>query len=128
MLRTILICCGIVLLFDAAAASIAKAAGFPYMAFAIPELVMYVLMGFVLERTAGFGAPTIAPVTVAALIESTLGWWISVSLGVGHRPTEDLGLTAFSAVTAALLFTALGGVGMWIGYGFNRASRKSDVA
>lgn len=128
MLRTILICCGIVLAFDAAAASISRAAGLSYMDFAVPELAMYVIMGFVLERTAGFGAPTIVPVTIAAAVESTLGWWVSLAIGVGRPPTGDFGLTVFSAVTAALLFTALGGVGMWIAYGLSRASKKSDVA
>ncbi len=94
----------------------------------LPELLMYVTMGIVLERRVGFGSATMAPVTIAALLEVSAGWWISVSLGAGRAPIGGLGLMLFSAVTAGLLFTALGALGMWIGYGLSRASRKSDVA
>lgn len=128
MLRNVLICTAVVLIFDAAASSITKFAHIPYRDFMAPELAMYVIMGVVLQRIAGMGAPTIIPVAVAASIEVSIGWWISIAIGVGEAPTSHIGVTLFSAVTAALLFTALGALGMWIGYGLSRASKKSDVA
>lgn len=128
MLRNIVACCAIVLAFDAAASSIAKHAGFPYGYFAVPELAMYAIMGFVLERRTRFGMPTMLPVVLAACVEATIGWWISVAMGAGRAPLGDPELTAFSAVTAALLFTALGALGMWLAYGFKRPSKNSDVA
>jgi hypothetical protein len=127
MLRNILICCGIVLAFDAVASSVSKAAAIPYFDFVIPQLVMYVIMGCVLQRSAGMGAPTITPVLIAAIVEATLGWWISIDIGVGRRPTSHIGLTIFLTATVVLLNTALGALGMWIGYALNRASKKSDA-
>lgn len=128
MLRKILICSGIVLAFDIVASLITKFTGVPYRAFALPEDAMYLIMGAVLQRVAGFGAATMVPVTIAATVEVSLGWWISVAIGVGYRPTSHIDLTLFSAVTAGLLATALGALGMWIGYGLSRASKKSEVA
>ena len=127
MLRNVVACCAIVLAFDAIASSIAKGTGIAYSDFMLPEFAMYVIMGYVLQRRTGFGSSTMIPIVIAACAESTLGWWLSIEIGVGRRPI-DLGLTAFSAVTATLLFTALGAVGMWAGYGFKRASKNSDVA
>ncbi len=127
MLRNVVACCAIVLAFDAVASSIAKGLGFAYSSFMLPEFAMYVIIGYVLQRRAGFGAPTMVPVLVAACVESTLGWWLSIEIGVGRRPM-DFGLTVFSALTSTLLFTALGALGMWAAYGFRRASKNSDVA
>jgi hypothetical protein len=128
MLRNILVCCGIVLAFDAGASAISKAAAIAYFDFIIPQVAMYLLMGIVLQRVAGMGAPTITPIVIAAIVEATLGWWISIAIGVGRRPTSDIGLTVFSTVTVVLLNTALGALGMWIAYGLSRVSRNSDVA
>lgn len=128
MLRNILICCGIVLAFDAAASAISKAAAIPYIDFMIPQVAMYLIMGAVLGRVAGMGAPTVTPVVIAAIVEATLGWWISIAIGVGRHPTSHIGLTLFSTVTVVLFNTALGALGMWIAYGLSRASKKSDVA
>lgn len=128
MLRNILICCAIVLAFDSATSGISRATGVPYADFTLPEIAMYAVLGLVLERSAGFGAPTMLPVTIAAIVEVTAGWWISVEMGVGRRPTHHLEVTLFSAFVPALLCTAVGALGMWIGYGLRRASSKSDVA
>jgi hypothetical protein len=126
MLRNITICCGIVLLFDAVASAISKASGVAYFDFVIPQLAMYVVMGCVLQRSAGMGAPTIIPVLIAAVVEATLGWWISIAIGVGRPPTSHIGLTIFSTATVVLLNVALGALGMWIGYGLNRITRHGD--
>ncbi len=128
MLRNIFTCCGIVLTFDAVASAISKSTGIPYFDFVIPQFAMYLIIGLVLARVAGMGAPTITPVIIAALVEATLGWWISIAIGVGRRPTSHIGLTIFSTATVVLLNTALGALGMWISYGLSRASKKSDVA
>lgn len=122
MLRNILICCGVVLAFDTAASIISKTAGIRYFDFIIGQIVMYLVMGGVLQRVAGMGAPTIAPVIVAAVVEATFGWWISIAIGVGRHPTGHIGLTIFSTTTVVLLNTALGALGMWIAYGLTRAS------
>jgi hypothetical protein len=128
MLRNILACCGVVLAFDALASTISKTAGIPYFDFVVAQFAMYLIMGMVLGRVAGMGAPTIVPVVIAAIVEATLGWWISIAIGVGRRPTSHIGLTLFSTATVVLLNTALGALGMWIAYGLSRASKKSDVA
>jgi hypothetical protein len=125
MLRNITICCGIVLLFDTAASIISKAAHVAYFDFVVPQLAMYVIMGCVLQRTAGMGAPTIVPVLFAAFVEATIGWWISIAIGVGRPPTSHIGLTIFSTVTVVLLNVALGALGMWIAYALSRA--RHDV-
>lgn len=127
MLRNVVACCAIVLAFDAVASSVAKGIGFAYSSFMLPEFAMYVIIGYVLQRRAGFGSPTMIPVLLAAFVESTIGWWISIEIGVGRRPM-DPSLMVFSAAAATLLFTALGAVGMWASYGFKRASKNSDVA
>ena len=127
MLRTAVICCAIVLAFDAVTASIAKGFGIPYSDFSIPEFAMYVAIGFVLQRRAGFGAPTMLPIVIAAFTESTLGWWLSIEIGAGRRPI-DASLALFTVATAVLTFTAMGAAGMWISYGLKRASKKSEVA
>lgn len=125
MLRNVLICCGIVLAFDTVASLITKFTGISYRAFAVPDDAMYLIVGLMLQRAAGFGAPTMVPVTIAAIAEVSVGWWISVAIGAGYRPTSHFELTLFSAITVALLGTALGALGMWIGYGLSRAASRA---
>jgi hypothetical protein len=127
MLRNTLVCCGIVLVFDTIASAISKATGIVYFDFIFPQIAMYLIMGFLLQRSAGLGAPAMIPVFIAAIVEATIGWWISIEIGVGRHPTSHIGLTIFSETTVVLFNTALGALGMWIGYGVNRATKNSDA-
>lgn len=127
MLRNAVVCCAIVLAFDAVTASMARGLHFSYRNFVIPEFAMYAMIGYVLQRRAGFGTPTILPIVIAALVESTAGWWISIEIGAGQRAI-DATLTLFTVATAVLTLTAMGAAGMWISYGFKRDSKKSEVA
>src|SRR5450755_1597882 len=84
MRLAIVVTCFVVLLFDTTAASISKLAGIDYTWFSIPQLIMYLIMGFVLMRTLQSASKVLIALVIAAIVEGTLGWMISAAIGPGR--------------------------------------------
>ncbi|MHB1552236.1 MAG: hypothetical protein ACYCX6_13730 [Vulcanimicrobiaceae bacterium] len=121
VLRPIVICCLIVLVFDTVASGISKISGIPYGWFFIPECVMYVLFGAALWRIIRNVRTTLGALLFPAVVETTLGWAISAEIGPGRLPDNHLPLwpvltvvVIITVVVATLWNVMLGGLGIFI--------------
>jgi hypothetical protein len=112
MVLTTLLCCFAVVAFDAVASAASKMSRIPYSWFAIPQALVYVVMGFAVYRGLGMTLSFYFVLLCAAASEVTIGWWISAQIGPG-KPSDmkarSLISSALSAVVFALLAGSLGG-------------------
>lgn len=109
MVLPFLVCCGIVLAFDAVASVLSRAYAIPYGWFTIPQLVMYGVMGFLLYTL--LGTHFYIAVIGAAICEATIGWWISSVIGPGRALNGTAALILFSTLFSICLNTCVGWVG-----------------
>ncbi len=110
-----------VLAFDTIAALISKGGGLEYRWFGILEILLYVAIGFFGARATGTWRGGLGVVVIAAIAETTLGWYIAALVGTGALPAN----TALPIIVSAALFAILwngvcGLVGALIGARFAR--------
>lgn len=114
MFRAIVICCAIVVAFDAAASLASKLTAIPYGWFALPQNAMYLAMGFVLFRSFAMDARFFTVLVSAAACEATVGWSVSALIGPGKPPETAFVFLAVSALFAIALQTIFGIIGACI--------------
>jgi hypothetical protein len=124
MIRTIVICCVVVILFDAVAAVISKVTGISYGSFTIAQVILYFVLGFALRRTGATVLGALVPVVVASFAEDTVGLWVSVEILPGQLHVLPVPLMVVSGLIVLAAMTLIGAVGIAVG-SINRRSRVS---
>lgn len=122
MLRLGLFFAAIIVAYDALSAAIAKVVGISYNSFLVLALVLFFFMGVVAGRKAASWAGIIA-VAIAAAADATIGWYIAAWIGPGYVPGWTTGVLVTLGIESALLATAIGAAGVWIGLGVAGARR-----
>jgi hypothetical protein len=115
MLRLAVVFGLILVAFDAVAAIIANAAGINYGSFTLLGLVIYAALGIFAGQRLRWWRAVVA-VIVAALIDSSLGWYVAALIGPG-RPAAGTGMTEIvgTALLAGLLDALFGAIGVAVG-------------
>ncbi len=113
MLRLALIFSIVLIAYDALAALIARSVTISYDSFVVLALVLIFFMGIYAGRVKRWGG--IAVVAVAAAVEATLGWYVASLIGPGYVPGWTMRALIVMAIESALLSTAIGLAGVWIG-------------
>lgn len=122
MLRLGLFFAAIIVAYDALSAAIAKVVGISYNSFLVLALVLFFFMGVVAGRKAASWAGIIA-VAIAAAADATIGWYIAAWIGPGYVPGWTTRVLVTLGIESALLATAIGAAGVWIGLGVAGARR-----
>ena len=91
-----------VLAFDTAASWAAKELGFPYTYASVGSALIYVIVGYFIFRQFGV-VRAIGAALVVAIVDATLGWFISWQIGPG-APPADQATVPIIAVTMVFLF------------------------
>lgn len=103
----------ILILYDALTAAIAKAIGISYDSFLVLAWVLFFFMGVIAGRKYGwFGT---IPLVVAASLEATAGWYVAAAIGPGYVPGWTMRTLVTLALERALLSSAIGTAGVFIG-------------
>lgn len=123
-LRLALLFCIIVVAYDAIAAVIARGLTISYNSFLIPGLVILFFMGVFSGRVARSWGGAFA-VTVAAVADATLGWYVAALIGPGYVPGWTPRALIVMGIESALLSIAVGWCGVWIGIRVARARRSA---
>ena len=91
-----------ILVFDTAWATVARLGGYDYTSLFWVSFLLYAMAGFVAGRVRGTGVGALAGLAVA-LVDGTLGWWVSAVIGPGAvsgaTPIAVAGTVATVAVT-----------------------------
>jgi hypothetical protein len=108
----------IMVCYDAICAFIAAGAGVAYDSFIVPAVVLFIFMGILAGRKMhGWGG--LVPVLVAAIVHTTLGWYVAWLIGPGAIPNwtpEAVAIEITAGLAAALVFGAAGvAVGIRVG-------------
>lgn len=113
MTRVIVVLCIGIIALDAIESVIFRAASIPYAWFMLVQIVVYAGIGFVLRRR-GLKLRNVALVTaVTALVEATLGEWVSIALGAA--PTTSLAVQLVVVPVVIVFETALALAGFSLG-------------
>jgi hypothetical protein len=104
----------IIVAYDALAATIAKALIISYNSFLVPALVLFFFMGIYAGRKSGSWSGTLVIVIVAA-VDATLGWYVAALIGPGYVPGWTMRQLIVLGFESAVVSTAIGAVGVWIG-------------
>jgi hypothetical protein len=122
MLRTALIFSTLFVAYDALAAILAKWIVISYDSFVVLPVVAAFFMGIYAGRKKrSWGG--IAPIAIAAAVEVTAGWYVAALIGPGYVPGWTMRDLIVSATESALLMTAVGAAGVWVGLGVSGARR-----
>jgi hypothetical protein len=121
VLRLALIFAAILVAYDAIAAVIARLLTISYDSFLVLSLVIVFFMGVYAGRKKRWSG--IAVVAIAVAIEATLGWYVASLIGPGYVPGWTMQWLVVMALEGALLATAIGTAGVWIGLGVAGARR-----
>ena len=114
MLRSALWFSAILLAYDALSALVAKALTISYNSFLVPALTMLFFMGVYAGRKAGSWAGVV-PVIVAAVVDATAGWYLAALIGPGYVPGWTARELLAMGIESAVLSTAVGCAGVWVG-------------
>lgn len=106
----------VIVAYDAFSAAIAKVVGISYNSFLVLALVLFFFMGILAGRKAASWAGMI-PVVIAAAVDATIGSHIAAVIGPGYVPGWTIRILVTLAIESALLATAVGAAGVWIGLG-----------
>lgn len=113
MTRTILtLCVGIVVL-DAVESLISRSAGIPYAWFMLVQILVYIGIGFALRRLAVPLGRVLIAVAVTALVEATLGEWVSIALHAA--PATPLAMQAVVIPIVVIVECGLAATGWALG-------------
>lgn len=113
----------ILIAYDALTAALAKAIGISYDSFLVVAWVLFFVMGVLAGRK--FGWPGIAAVIVVAALEVTVGWYVAAAIGPGYVPGWTMRTLITLALERALVSTAIGTAGVFIGRRSLPPSRKA---
>lgn len=113
MLRLALFFTTVLVLYDALTAAIAKAIGISYDSFLVLAWVLFFFMGVIAGRKYGWSG--MIPVAVTAALEATAGWYVAAAIGPGYVPGWTMGMLVTLAVERAVLSSAIGAAGVFIG-------------
>ena len=116
MLRSGVLFSILIVLYDALAAAIARAVGISYDSFLVLALVLFFFMGIYAGRKRRSWSGILA-VAIAALADATLGWYVATIIGPGYVPGWTMRGLIVMASESALLSTAIGAAGVWVGLG-----------
>jgi hypothetical protein len=121
MLRLALLFSIILVAYDAVAALAARGISVSYDSFSVLALVVIFFMGIYAGRKKRWRA--IAVVVIASAVEATAGWYVAALIGPGYVPGWTMRGLIVMAAQSALLSSAVGAVGVWIGVGVAGARR-----
>jgi hypothetical protein len=124
MIRALVSCCAIVILFDAVAAVISKVTGIWYGDFTIAQVVLYFVLGFALRRTGASVVGALVPLVIASFAEETLGLWVSVAILPGVWHVTSVPVMLISGLIVLVAMSLVGGVGIAVG----SIKRRSSAA
>jgi hypothetical protein len=113
----------VVVAYDAFAASIAAALTISYNSFLLPGLVILFFMGVLAGRVARSWSGAV-PVTIAAVIDATAGWYVAALIGPGYVPGWTPRALIVMGAESALLSAAIGWCGVWIGIRVAQTQRR----
>lgn len=123
--RVLLIAAIVVLVFDTVGAIASAQLGFAYSSLSPISMFIYAAAGFAAGRLAGLRA-AVSIGSAVALIEATLGWFISWQIGPGRPPEEYAGVGA--VLVAITIVTAMGAVFGLLGGAAARLVRRRTAA
>jgi hypothetical protein len=121
MIRTVAILCAAIVALDALESVLSTSAGIPYVRFMFVQIVVYVAIGFVLRRIAVPFGRTLAAVALIALVEATLGEWVSVALHAASA--TPLGIYVFVIPIVTIVECGLAATGWALG-SIGRSARR----
>lgn len=113
MLPVALFFTAILIAYDALTAAIAKAIGISYDSFLVLAWVLFFFMGVIAGRK--FGWPGTIVILIVAMLEATAGWYVAAAIGPGYVPGWTTRMLVLLAFERALLSTAIGVAGVFIG-------------
>ncbi len=122
MLRLALLFAIALVVYDVLAALLARALTIAYDSFVILALVLLFFMGLIAGRKAR-SWDGIVPVAIAAAAEATAGWYLAALIGPGYVPGWTARSLIVMGLERALLSTAIGAVGVWVGISVARSRR-----
>ena len=96
------------------------------IAFTKMLLVLFFFMGIYAGRRSRL-AGGIVSIAIAAAVETTLGWYVAALIGPGYVPGWTMRILVVMAVQSAILSTAIGAVGVWIGERSPRATTAKQT-
>jgi len=114
MLRLGLLFALVLVAYDALAAALAKWIGISYDSFVVLAVVLIFFMGIYAGRVRR-SWDAIVPIVFASAIETTVGWYVAAAIGPGYVPGWTMRDLIVSAAESAILFAAVGAVGVAIG-------------
>jgi hypothetical protein len=122
MLRLALLFSVVMVLFDVAAASFAKATSVDYGQFVLLSSVLYVFAGILAGRFMR-GWLALVPIIIAALVEAFLGGYLAALIGPGGRGpgVSDASFYGLAAL-CVLLNIVLGSAGIAVGIRVKRTA------
>ena len=107
--RTILLGAAVILVYDTLTAIVSATTGVSYGLFSIGSFAIYILFGFLVGRRSRWPWGVLAGALIA-LVETTIGWAISWSLGPG-RPSAEVGpMAVIAVIPLVVLFGAVFGL------------------
>jgi hypothetical protein len=113
MLRLALFFTAVLILYDVLTAALAKAIGISYDSFLVLAWALFFFSGLISGRKYGwFG---MIPVAVTAALEATGGWYVAAAIGPGYVPGWTMRILVTLALERALLSSAIGAAGVFIG-------------
>ena len=127
MLRTALLFALLLVAYDALTAAIAKALTISYNSFLVLALVIVFFMGVYAGRRGRSWVGAI-PIAIAAVAQSTAGWYVAALIGPGYVPGWTMRDLVVMAVESALLASVIGWAGVWIGIKVARDDRRTHTA
>ena len=113
MLPVALFFTAILIAYDALTAAIAKAIGISYDSFLVLAWVLFFFMGVIAGRKFGWPGPIV--ILIVATLEATAGWYVAAAIGPGYVPGWTTRMLMLLASERALLSTAIGVAGVFIG-------------
>jgi hypothetical protein len=123
--RILLVAAVVVLVFDTVGAIASSRLGFAYSSLSPISMFIYAAAGFAAGRLAGLKA-AVSIGSAVAMIEATLGWFISWQIGPGRPPAEYSGVGA--VLIAIMIVIATGAIFGLLGGGAARLVRRRTAA
>lgn len=127
MLRPAVVCSVVMVLFDSGASFLSKVSGIYYEWFTLPQLAMYIIMGYVLVRGLRLNQKqAVMTLLSAAIVEATIGEW--VSLLIGPRTLSAVHPNAVGFIVTAIIAAGIQTLFGWIGVLIGRTPGRTRVA
>ena len=116
MVRLCIVFAGVILLYDAIAGAASRLLWVTYEALLLPGAILLIAMGVYAGRTMKSWRAMV-PIVTAALMQSTLGCYIGARISTSFLVAQTTYSLVFTIVVSAILGTAIGAAGVWIGLG-----------